>query len=366
MADKKNINALNLCQPNLCPTLFPTLNANININSLKKKPALTVSSNSTTHKSLPNIVNHNVNVNSNKNAIKHTMKAPKIPKEQMSTPENKQKVQPKPKTIPKNKILANDDASKDLYSANSDNSACSDSESEDSDTNENIINVPLITELSLSKKETYHYKIIDKYYKLLNVNNVVTLIDIIEKRSKVSLRLIDWFVTKYSHRYKVRLETVNMINNHNPNNINNGFNVHISYKAQLQSYKKKYFDPFRRKRKLKFKYFFDKEKKISLVTTIGQLNFFKWAFTNNIIEYVFKNYETISKAMTRSNKLDKTKKNGISNSDTSEISDVISGIETVSNDIKGKKNTAKKEPIKKIKKVGLSKPSSHETMSLKF
>jgi hypothetical protein len=124
-----------------------------------------------------------------------------------------------------------------------------------------MIKHSLITELILSKKETYHYKIIDKFYKSQNIANVLIFIDIVEKRSKVSLRLIDWFVTKYSYKHKVRITN-------GTNKIDNGFNVHISYKAQLQSYKKKYFDPFRRRKRLKFKYFFDKEKKISLCTTI--------------------------------------------------------------------------------------------------
>ena len=85
-----------------------------------------------------------------------------------------------------------------------------------------------------------------------------------------------------------------------------GFNVHISYKAQLKSYKKRYFDPFRRRKK--FKYYFDKEEKISLCTTIGQMNFFKWAFSNDVISYVNDNYMNISKAMVNTNKLDKTRK----------------------------------------------------------
>ena len=67
-----------------------------------------------------------------------------------------------------------------------------------------------------------------------------------------------------------------------------------------------YFDPFRRRKK--FKYFFDKDKKIILYTTIGQLNFFRWAFTNDVISYVLNNYISISKAMVNTNKMDKSRK----------------------------------------------------------
>ena len=63
----------------------------------------------------------------------------------------------------------------------------------------------------------------------------------------------------------------------NTTSIDNGFNVHISYKAQLQSYKKKYFDPFRRRKKFYYKY--NKEENKYFYTTIGQLNFFRWIFS---------------------------------------------------------------------------------------
>ena len=36
-------------------------------------------------------------------------------------------------------------------------------------------------------------------------------------------------------------------------------------------------------------------------TTIGQLNFFKWAIENHIVEYIQKNYETIENDMNKRN-----------------------------------------------------------------
>ena len=52
------------------------------------------------------------------------------------------------------------------------------------------------------------------------------------------------------------------------------------------------------------------EKKKCILTTIGQLNFFRWAFSNNVIDYVEKNHKNISKAMNKSNKEDKKRKTG--------------------------------------------------------
>lgn len=186
-------------------------------------------------------------------------------------------------------------------------SSCSDSESEIDDNDY----IPEIEDVELTKKETFYYKIINKFYKNLDKIKVVEMIDIIECKSKISLRLLDWFVTRYANKYKIRFEK-----NENDElitkddrfdkKIDNGFNVHISYKAQLKSYKKRYFDPFRRRKK--FKYYFDREKTISLCTTIGQLNFFKWAFTNNVVEYVISNHNLINKAMVNTNKIDKSRK----------------------------------------------------------
>lgn len=199
---------------------------------------------------------------------------------------------------------ASETETSDIEDYDSDNSDTLDTNDKD-DTN-----VPTIGEVDLTKKETYYYKIIDKYYKSLEEEKVIQMIDIIEGRSTISLRLLDWFVTRYANKYKIRYNKVDDPNNPKEikfdKSIDKGFNVHISYKAQLKSYKKKYFDPFRRRKK--FKYFFNKENNIYLCTTIGQLNFFKWAFNNHVIDYVTFKYKIISKAMGTSNKLDKTRK----------------------------------------------------------
>jgi hypothetical protein len=49
-------------------------------------------------------------------------------------------------------------------------------------------------------------------------------------------------------------------------------------------------------------------KKEKYLTTIGQLNFFKWAFKYKIIKYVETNYSKLSAEMFASNKEEKEKK----------------------------------------------------------
>ena len=84
------------------------------------------------------------------------------------------------------------------------------------------------------------------------------------------------------------------------------FNTYHSYKAQLKSYSKKRFDPFCRRERLNFNY----NKNNGISTTIGQLNFFKWAIDNLIIEYIKENYVQIEEDMNISyNSMKKEKKN---------------------------------------------------------
>ena len=126
-----------------------------------------------------------------------------------------------------------------------------------------------------------------------NPKNKEKLLDILNNHNNISLRIIDWFVTNYSKKYN----TSYMINN-NKIDINNEysdskqFNIFYSYKTQLKSYSKKKFDPFCRRDRIEFK--IDNEK---IISTIGQLNFFKWAINNLIIEYISMNYKEIENDM---------------------------------------------------------------------
>ena len=104
-----------------------------------------------------------------------------------------------------------------------------------------------------------------------NTDNIDLMLDIINGNSKLSLRVVDWFVTNYS-----KLNFTCYI-------LDNGdrFKVYEEYKLNLKAYSKKQFDPFCRRERIQFTKFGRK-----IQTTIGQLNFFRWAQYNNIVEYV--------------------------------------------------------------------------------
>ena len=159
--------------------------------------------------------------------------------------------------------------------------------------NENILNNKGFPD-NFTTKEKYYYKMVHNYFKEVNINK---MIDIVDGRSKISLRILDWFVTSYAKKRKTCYEIEN-------NGEKDNFNVHINYKAQLKSYTKRYFDPFRRKKKFIYIYKQNEELK-EMNTTIGQMNFFRWAISNNIINFVDKNYTKIVKEMNKANKENK-------------------------------------------------------------
>ena len=75
---------------------------------------------------------------------------------------------------------------------------------------------------------------------------------------------------------------------------------------------KKKFDPFCRWDRISIPYKND----TCIETTIGQLNFFKWAIENNVINYIETNYDTIEKDMNNRNSTSKKKEIDNDNSKT--------------------------------------------------
>ena len=81
------------------------------------------------------------------------------------------------------------------------------------------------------------------------------------------------------------------------------FKVYVDYKLKLKAYSKKRFDPFCRWERINIPY----EENKYIQTTIGQLNFFKWALENEVIYYIEENYEQIEKDMNNRNSTSKRK-----------------------------------------------------------
>ena len=136
---------------------------------------------------------------------------------------------------------------------------------------------------------------LQKYYQ--NEKNMKKLLEVIEVNNKISLRIIDWFVTNYSKKNNIYYTIFVTPNGDKTfesdgNSVLKQFATYQSYKSQLKSYSKKKFDPFCRKERINFNC-----KDYNIETTLGQLNFFKWALDNMILEYITENYNHIENDM---------------------------------------------------------------------
>jgi hypothetical protein len=142
------------------------------------------------------------------------------------------------------------------------------------------------------------------FYK--NENYLSRMLKIITGEDNISLRIVDWFVTNYA---KKNYTLYQMTNQHGEII---RFKVYFDYKLKLKAYSKKRFDPFCRWERISIPY----KNGTFIETTIGQLNFFKWAIENKIIDYIEENYEIIEKDMNSRNSTSKRKETLTDNSKT--------------------------------------------------
>jgi hypothetical protein len=133
---------------------------------------------------------------------------------------------------------------------------------------------------------------LQKFY--ANRADMGEILEHLQGTSPISLRLIDWFVTNYAKQYN----TTYIINNQE-------FLVYMNYKSQLKAYSKKLFDPFCRRERIMFQ-LADKD---SFLTTVGKLNFFRWAIEKGVLDYIKLNLAKIEKEMnTNAREMQKVKK----------------------------------------------------------
>jgi hypothetical protein len=142
------------------------------------------------------------------------------------------------------------------------------------------------------------------FYK--NEKYLSRMLKIITGESKISLRIVDWFATNYAKKNY----TLYSFSEMNGNLVR--FKVYFDYKLKLKAYSKKRFDPFCRWDRINLPY----KDGTCIETTIGQLNFFKWAIENKVIEYIDENYDVIEKDMNNRNSTSKRKENIVYNSKT--------------------------------------------------
>lgn len=138
-------------------------------------------------------------------------------------------------------------------------------------------------------------KLLDYYKKN---NNLQFMLNIINGNSNISLRIVDWFVTNYCKKNYIVIS-----------NNNNRLKIYDDYKLKLRAYSKKRFDPFCRWERISIPF----NDNAHVQTTIGQLNFFKWALENKIIDFIQDNLKIIELDMNfRNNSRSKENKKDLS------------------------------------------------------
>ncbi len=202
------------------------------------------------------------------------------------------------------------------------------------------LNIEIMSTKPLTGKQYLLVIPITKFFR--KMRNLYILINILNGRSVISLRLIEYFVVNYvlenntyynleKYKYNPAYIVDNLFANDNvltaeqqhagnstiedtqqanrqeiqqaihqrdkvskpSNNFDNYFLIHDNYKCQLKEYNKKNFDPFCRWTRIRM--YYDKTK--YFFTTVAQLNFFKWAIENYILDYILDNLDTIEKSM---------------------------------------------------------------------
>lgn len=128
------------------------------------------------------------------------------------------------------------------------------------------------------------------------------MLKIITGECQISLRIVDWFSTNYAKKYYTVFD----------NEDGRRFKVYVDYKLKLKAYSKRRFDPFCRWDRISIPY----KDGTCIETTIGQLNFFKWALENKVIDFIEDNYTAIEADMNCRNSTSKRKETIVDNTKT--------------------------------------------------
>ena len=158
------------------------------------------------------------------------------------------------------------------------------------------------------------------------------IVELLKGTSEVSLRLVDWFVTNFAKA-------------HSTSYILNGqeFVVYMNYKNQLKAYSKKLFDPFCRRERISFQI----PGHDAFLTTVGKLNFFRWALEKGILDYIKGHQPEIEKemnaAMKEQTKQKQTRDSTVSTASSATVATVASAASAASSATQTRKRTANRE-----------------------
>ena len=180
-----------------------------------------------------------------------------------------------------------------------------------------------------------------RFYHENDGENMDKMLAVINGTTNISLRIMDWFVTNYSKKHYTVYDLVGEAAAATAATRPKRFKVYVDYKLKLRAYSKKRFDPFCRWDRINVPH---KNGTTYIQTTLGQLNFFKWAIENEVLRYIHENYTAIEMDMNIRNnttrKLAKSHQTSSATIDGSEF--VASGTDAIS---PGAKHRKKREEL---------------------
>jgi hypothetical protein len=161
------------------------------------------------------------------------------------------------------------------------------------------------------------------------------IIPYLRGEGELSLRLIDWFVTNYCRKHFVGY----MLNGHE-------FLVYVSYKSQLKAYSKQFFDPNCRRERIQFQL----PGHDAFLTTVGKLNFFRWAIETDILEYIHNNLDAIQAERMNCTREGGSKRSGTESSYSSYAStaSTVSTASAVTSETVSSRSTTRRRRTKQI------------------
>lgn len=128
---------------------------------------------------------------------------------------------------------------------------------------------------------------VDEYFDNKMIEKII--IPLLCQSYTVSLRTLEWLVTNYTKSRNIALfihsET-------NPTQVLTIVNIYTSYNLWLKKHGRKYFDPFRRGKRIYMEY-----NNKWYETTVGQMLFLYWIISKRILAYVEEHSEEIKQDM---------------------------------------------------------------------
>jgi len=149
------------------------------------------------------------------------------------------------------------------------------------------------------------------------------MMNIINGESRISLRIVDWFVTNFAKKYYVWYTMTTGDDDPDTDTDNHAavdrFKVYTDYKLKLKAYSKRRFDPFCRWERTTIPY----DDANFVETTIGQLNFFKWAIENQILEYIQSHFDEIEEDMNERNTTSRSRRRTADREEDASVGDDV-------------------------------------------